>query len=254
MRLRDRMMEELRPVETAVGQVELPIRYWDVSVGVGFFSADLAAAEELVAPMTLEPVTLRGRAIATLNFYEYRGTSIGPYNEVALTVFAKPRKRRRVPAGAYLLLPNHLRAIGFAVLDLPVTTAIANVAGREIWGYPKFVTELPVKFETSGFNGEVQGPDGEPICALRGTLGKGAPFPMVDLVSYTSLHGQPWRTEITTGGHHRVFAGSGLRVDLGSSSHTMRAHLEQLRLADASPLIFLESHDFRSLLHAGSPS
>lgn len=31
MRFRQQVMDELRPVETTVGPVELPIRYWDVA-------------------------------------------------------------------------------------------------------------------------------------------------------------------------------------------------------------------------------
>jgi hypothetical protein len=253
MRLRDRMMQEPHPVETTAGQVELPIRYWDVSVGVGFFGADRAEAAKLVAPMGLVPVTLRGKAIATLNFYEYRGTSIGPYNEMALTVLSKPGEHSRVPAGVNFLVPNHLRALGFAVLDLPVSTEVANAAGREIWGYPKFVTELPVKFGERTFDGEVHDPHGEQICALGGTLERQFRFPMMDLVTYTSLDSQRWRTEITTSGHYAAFAGSSLRLQLGTSGHAMRARLDQLRLAGTRPVLFLISHDYRSLLHAGSP-
>lgn len=157
-----------------------------------------------------------------------------------------------MPSGAYLLLLNHLRAPGFAVLDLPVTTPIADVGGREIWGYPKFVTHLPIAFHDGGFDGEVQDPDGRQICALGGTFGRGRPFPMVDLVTYSSLHGQRWRTEITTSGHHRMFDGSQLRLRLGSSDHAMRMRLERLGLDGASPLVFLLSTDYRALLHEGS--
>ena len=61
---------------------------------------------------------------------EYRKTDIGPYNEVGLTVLA--------------LAPGDPIPANY-VVDLPVTTAVANRAGREIWGYNKFVAAIDVK-------------------------------------------------------------------------------------------------------------
>lgn len=252
MGLRDRVMHELGPVETTAGPVELPIRYWDVSVGIALFRGDRDAAAQVIEPMSLRPVVVRGDALVGLGFCEYRGTSIGPYNEVALVVLSRPERRPGLPAGVHLLLPNHMRTPGVAVLDLPVTTPGAHAAGREVWGYPKFVTELPIKFGERTFDGEVRDPDGGLICSLRGTFGRGVPFPVLDLVTYTSLHGQRWRTEITTSGMYSAHGGSDLRLGLGDSGHAMRTRLSDLGLAGTAPVTFLVSHDYRALLHAGA--
>ena len=78
----------------------------------------------------LQPVLQEdGKAIVDLFCIEYRKTDIGPYNEVGLTVRAKA-PTDPIPA-------NY-------VVHLPVTTAIANRAGREIWGYNKFVAAIDV--------------------------------------------------------------------------------------------------------------
>ena len=72
-----------------------------------------------------------GKAVVVVYCIEYRITDIGPYNEVGLTVLAGA-PGDPIPA-------NY-------VVDLPVTTAVANRAGREIWGYNKFVAAIDVRW------------------------------------------------------------------------------------------------------------
>jgi hypothetical protein len=146
-------------VSTSQGEVELPIRYWDVSTAAAVFRVPAETAAELTAPLSVAPVRVGDHALAGLVFYEYRHTSVGAYNEVGLTVVSAPP---HVPG--WRLAVDPLRAVrrrdvGWAVLDLPVTTELANAAGREIWGYPKFVTELPIRFAPHAFHGQVRDPD-----------------------------------------------------------------------------------------------
>jgi hypothetical protein len=101
-----------RPVLSNGTECPLLIRYFDVQCLVATFPTDLNRAAEL----------LKGTGL-------YRITDIGPYNEVGLTVVA------RVPGDP---IPGNY------VINLPVTTAVANRAGREIWGYNKFVAAIDV--------------------------------------------------------------------------------------------------------------
>ena len=39
---------------------------------------------------------------------------------------------------------------GIWVVDLPVTTKEAQAAGIELWGYPKYVTDIETRFDESG--------------------------------------------------------------------------------------------------------
>src|SRR5262249_3999010 len=108
----------------------LPIRYFDVQCLVAAFLTDLDRAAELLKDTGLLAVPQEdGKAIVLLYCIEYRISDIGPYNEVGLTVLSTA-PGDPIPA--------------VYVVDLPVTTAVATRAGREIWGYNKFVAAIDV--------------------------------------------------------------------------------------------------------------
>src|SRR6266516_4737861 len=116
----------------------LPIRYFDVQCLVATFLTDLDRAAELLKGTGLLAVSQEaGKAVVVLYCIEYRITDIGPYNEVGLTVLAEA--------------PGDPTPANY-VVNLPVTTAVANRAGREIWGYNKFVAAIDVKSEGKKFS------------------------------------------------------------------------------------------------------
>ena len=128
--------------QTSLGPVKLPILYSDGASLLAFFWVDAGKAALQLEGTGLEPARLPGgRALHGLAFYDYRETAVGPYHEVGSALEVQPVGQAasmvdlfRAPAG---------RRLGFRILDLPVSTPIADVAGRELWGYPKFVAELP---------------------------------------------------------------------------------------------------------------
>ena len=243
-----------RHVSTSQGEVELPIRYWDVSTAAAVFRVPAEPAAELTAHLGVTPVRIGDHALAGLVFYEYRRTSVGVYNEVGLTVVGAPPHvpRWRLPADP--LRAVRRRDVGWAVLDLPVTTERANAAGREIWGYPKFVTDIPIRFAPHAFHGQVRDPDGDgEILTLEGALGSGAPGPRLDVLTYTRHEGETWRTVVDVRGRFRIHRGRTLQLRVGDSSHGMAQRLRALGLDEASPTALLVTHEWRSLLHAGAP-
>lgn len=250
-----RVVVDRRTVETSEGPVQLPILYYDVSAASALFVIDADPARDLLDPMGLEPVMVPGgRTLAGLAFYEYRDTTVGPYNEVGLAIAAEPAGQGRgVLAMSDMLRSVRRRRLGFAVLDLPVTTALTNASGREIWGYPKFVTELPISFGPGVMLAQVRDPDGGMICAFGGPLGRGMRVPVFDLVTYTQLDGRLIRTVVDVRGSFRAHRDPGLRLDIGDSNHPMTDRLRHLGLAGAAPVVVLVSHDWRSALHVGTP-
>ena len=99
----------------------LPIRYFDVPCLVATFLAQPDQASDLLKGTGLRAVLQEdGKAVVNLYCTKDRKTDICPYIEVGLTVLAEA-PGDPIPA-------NY-------VVNLPVTTARANRAGREIWGY-----------------------------------------------------------------------------------------------------------------------
>jgi hypothetical protein len=158
-----------KKTRTTKGPVGLPILYRDASVLQAFFVVDGAKATDILQGTGLKPMLTRGRGLAGLVFFEYRDTSIGPYNEVGLALACHSGEGTQPGILRDFLRPSRKREIGFHVLDLPVTTEAACAAGKEIWGYPKFVTDLPVEFGKGSFKGTVADPRAKAqICTLDG--------------------------------------------------------------------------------------
>ena len=136
---------------------------------------------------------------------------------------------------------------------VPVTTQAACAAGKEIWGYPKFVTPIGFSLEAKRFKGTVSDPEaGDTMVELSGDLGIGLPAPQLDLVLYSHHNGSLLRTLINTRGGGRSCLPGSLRLKLSNSTHPMAQRLAQLGLANAAPKMVFHSHGLQLRLNAGA--
>lgn len=240
---------------TSAGPCELPISYFDVTNVAAFFMVERQGAARLLEAPRLEPMTLGDHAVAALSFYEYRRTSIGAYNEVGLALFAvRPGERPRLGWADLARAPSR-RALAAWIVDLPVTTAIACAAGRELWGYPKFVTRLPFALRGRDFDGGVLDPDGRgSIAWLSGTMGAGATVPPLSVMTYSLKDEVLLRTNVDVRNPMRLCAPGTVRLTVGTSAHPMAERLRALGLDGARPLGVARAERFQSVLHAGAPA
>ncbi len=246
--------------KTSAGDVQLPILYFDASALYGFFLVEKQKVDSLLAGTGLEADLVMGNySIAGIACYEYRDTSVGVYNEVGLAVTASPVGQGK-PVGSWwdflsTLTNPEVRHTGMHVLHLPVTTEAANAAGREIWGFPKFVT--PITYQESGktMDCRVYDPDqgvGEQlIMALAGNLGPGLPARPLSLTLFTRLEQALLRSTVNARGKSRLTMPGSLRLTVGDSQHPMAQTLRELGLANARPLAVVYSDCFQSRLNAG---
>jgi hypothetical protein len=215
----------------------LPIRYFDVQCLVATFLAGADKGSELLAGTGLKPVLQEdGRAVIDLYCIEYRKTDIGPYNEVGLTVRAVAPGD---PIGASY------------VVNLPVTTAFACRAGREIWGYNKFVAAIDVRSEGRIFSSVLRDEGHEIIGALEGRRGGSIPAPAADILTFTLHHGRLMKTVIRVLTPYSASSGDGLLFKVGPSSHPMAGNLRTLALDGARPIIVHYTNRFQALLFPG---
>lgn len=215
----------------------LPIRYFDVQCLVATFLTDAAPAAELLNGTGLQAVAQEGgKAVVLLYCIEYRVTDIGPYNEVGLTVLTRAAGE---PAPAIY------------VANLPVTTAIANRAGREIWGYNKFLAAIDVRRDGNKFSTILRDTDGAAICNLEGSFGALVQAPPTDIVTFTQLDGKLIKTLIQVLTPARVGSGEGFVLSVGSSKHPMAKNLRSLGLDGARPAGVSYSDPFQALLFPG---
>ena len=243
-------------VTTSAGPVELPIGYYDAAHYMALFRVDADRAADRLRDLPLAPVLVARKSVAILSLFKYRDTGLGPYHEVGLALLVSPRTQP-LSLGS---LTDLLRAaddasLGSYVLDLPVTTPLAKTAGCEIWGYRKFVTELPIELDGGLLRARVADPAGGWIIELTGQRGQVLPEdpPGMALVTY-SLHGDQWlRTRVETRGRCITSGGGSLRLTLGGSRHRMAQNLADLGLDGQTPKLLQTTDDFQSLLFPGQP-
>jgi hypothetical protein len=171
---------------------------------------------------------------------------------LALPVTANNAPPPACPVGD-LLRSVHTRRVGFHIVDLPVTTESADAAGRELWGYPKFVTDIDFRLQQGRLLCRVHDPQDETaIMTLAGQLGAGLPSPALDLVTYSRRGRHRLRTVIQTRGGGRLYAGGRVRLRIGGARHRMARHLHTLGLDAARPLLVWISTRFQSRLYPGA--
>jgi hypothetical protein len=215
----------------------LPIRYFDVQCLVATFLTDLDRAAELLKGTSLLAVSQEdGKAVVVLYCIEYRITDIGPYNEVGLTVLAAA-PGDPIPA-------NY-------VVNLPVTTAVANRAGREIWGYNKFVAAIDVKSEGKKFSTILRDSENVLVGALEGRRGASIPTPPTDILTFTLLNGRVIKTVIRVLTPFHASSGESFVFKVGTSRHPMTNNLSTVALDGARPVLVQYADPLQALLFPG---
>ncbi|MGE5252225.1 MAG: acetoacetate decarboxylase family protein [Bacteroidota bacterium] len=237
---------------TVFGDLIQPALYYDVSTLMAFFATEYYRAASKLSAIGLKPGVMWGnKAVVGLAFYEYRDTSLGPYNEVGLAIPALPA-HQSLPFGGWLDLYASVktRRLGFYILNLPVTSEFACQSGVEFYGYPKFVTEIPFHLDSESFNSQVRDPNGkDEIVTLSGRLGPGIPGRAMDLVTFSVLNAKSMRATVNVRGGVRMRTGRGLRLQVGLSLHEMARNCCDLGLDGARPFLVSETHEFQSRLN-----
>lgn len=245
----------LNRYSTSAGDVDLPILYFDNSHFMAMFSIDHGRAQMLTEQDGLNAVRFgNGKALAVVAFYEYRHTAIGRYNEVGVAVAAVP-PGTPLPSSSLRSLLRHpdRNPVGFNIIDLPVTTAAACAAGRDVWGYPKFVTPIGFSLKGRVFHGSVKDPEADKdILNLSGRAGIGVAAPLLDLVLYSRHNGQTLRGSANTRGGGRLCLPGSMRLTVSDSTHRMATNLRALGLDGARPAFVSHTHALQLRLNAGA--
>jgi len=103
------------------------------------------AAQRIVDPTGLEVTgPVPGRALVALAVCRYDDTDLDAYHEVALSFVVRPHDAPPDPGPVGRLREFGTGAIGAYIHRLPVDQAFTCAAGRDIWGYPKWITTIDI--------------------------------------------------------------------------------------------------------------
>lgn len=243
--------------ETSEGPVDLPILYYDTTYAFAFFWVDSELATAHLPDAELRTaMSYKGKTLAGLASYQYRNSTVGNYGEVGLAIPAVPVNSKPGERWLHALRSEEStsRDLAFRVLHLPVTTAAADAAGREIWGLPKFVTPIKVDHRGRMIDVTVADPDGgDPILSLFGRAGFGIPTPQVPVVLYSPHEGQLLRVTVNGRGPSTTYAGGKVRLQVGNTSHPMAETLRSLGMDGLTPFAIQTTHTSQSRLNKGVP-
>ena len=104
-----------------------------------------AAAQRLVEPTGLTVTgPLPGKALVALAVCRYDDTDLDPYHEVAMSFVVRPHDAPPVGSGLERLKEFGSGAIGVYIHRLPVDQEFSCAAGRDIWGFPKWVATIDI--------------------------------------------------------------------------------------------------------------
>lgn len=244
-------------VMTTEGRIDLPMFFYDCSARILNYFVDYESTLPLLEGTGMEPIRVfKNKALANLSFYNYRHNSVTPYNEVFLTILVVPKvypMPRFSLANLLKLNPKELN-IGGYVVEMPVTARQHRAAGREIWGYPKFQTEIPHRFSGKHFEYQVLDPEtGEPLLSVSGTEGPGIKLPSVGVASFTNHNGKILRVNIDVDGRTRSAAIKDLNVRVSRSEHRFAKNIRALNLENLKPFSFMATDALRMRLNPGIP-
>lgn len=131
---------------TVLGRkVGLPVevrraRQWAVQ-----YLVPAAAAQSIVAPTGLEVTgPLPGKALVALAVCRYDDTDLDPYHEVAVSFVVREHDAPPRPTAGRRAKEFAAGAVGAYIHRLPVDQEFTCVAGRDIWGFPKWVTSIDI--------------------------------------------------------------------------------------------------------------
>ena len=183
-------------------EVAIPVQVRSARSWFASFAVPTADAKRIVGPAGLEPARMPGgRSMLSLAFVRYIDGDLDPYHEVAV---------------AFLVAdPTGGKGKGAYIHRLPVNQEFTCAAGREIWGFPKFVTPIEINEELRA-DRAILTVDGR--MALTMTLRRGVPAPMrsTALDAFAFREGVLRRTRWELRGSGSRMRLGGARVELGT--------------------------------------
>ncbi len=187
-------------------QVSTPVQIRDARSWFSTFAVPYANARDLISYSGLEPSPMLGkRALVSLGFVRYVDGDLGPYHEVVVAVIVKaPASEKNGETGAF-------------IHQLPVNQPFTCSAGRDIWGFPKFVTDIQIDEGVRRDTGTLS-IDGEETLKISIAHGVPTRLPDTSLAAYSCADGILRRTEWRLDGEGSRGRPGGVKIELGNNA------------------------------------
>lgn len=200
----------------------------------------------------------KNKAMVSLTFFNYQDVTIGGYDEVVISIIVYPESLGEpsfpIPTILFVKKGDGWRTMGSYVLEMPVTIPAARAAGREIWGFPKFLTTIPFNLSGNAFEFSVNDPDSDQrIVDVKGEMGPGFSAKAFDFVSFNNYENTIFKVVTEVNGKMKTCTCKDLEVRIGPSSHRMASNLRDLGLDVVKPFAIMSSDCLQTRLNPGRP-
>lgn len=126
----------------------LPCHVRKASSGAALYLVPAAEARKLLPGPEIDVAEfLPGKAICTIAMIDYTDNDLGNYNEVSIALFVRPKSERPFLPWLGNWMDLSRSKLGVHILHLPVDQQFTCEAGRKIWGYPKTVQDIQMRYE-----------------------------------------------------------------------------------------------------------
>lgn len=210
------------PTYTIAGEtVTVPVEVRSARMVGGTFTVPATAAQELIDHSGLRIQRFAGAlGLCMLSAIQYADNDLGPYHEVALAFAVHPHDGSTAGSPATGNVTTFIHR-------LPVNQEFTCQAGRDIWGFPKWVagiTYRPYRGRT-----DVVLMDGGDLVLALGISGRSVPAPANDMEMscYSWREGVLRRTPWTMRMSRVRMRPGGAQVELGAE-HEMARELRDL--------------------------
>lgn len=142
------------PVTIQGRTLTFPIPIAAASCFGGVFLCPARAAEAILAPTGLRPLTLAGRSpvvVLAVDYHDDPGNVLGDYNELGLIFLVRTARR----------------SVHGHVHQLPVSQDFTREAGQSLWGFPKWLADISLSTDSSGGEAALHLADGATVVRIR---------------------------------------------------------------------------------------
>ena len=231
-----------------------PIEFRDVDYIAALYCGNRKAVENKLLGTGLKAgLFLNGKPIIALGLIEYKDSDLGAYNEVILAIPVVPIEE---PSGILnwlqLYTPLDKRKLGQYILHIPVTSKQSMVAGRDIWGYPKIVTEIKHRFTKNHISTKITDPEtNKEQVVCEGTMGIGIPIPSMDLMTYSFLNSMRLCTHVDVDAPMKWHPFANLKITIQDVDNPIAKDLIELNVVNKNPVALIRSAKFKAKFNEG---
>ncbi len=210
-------------------EISFPVVVADASMLMNGFLVNAKVAQSMLEGTGFRVVELfPGKAILQLLAVDYKENDLGDYNEGAIIFpVLSPGEKKPFPFfGAMKAMGTG--TVGNFVYRMPVDQEFTTHAGRFIWGFPKWMSQIDIEFGPNLARGTFID-EGELVYSIEAKAGGNKTSGEQQAASLAIRDGKAWKTYGSNRGSGLTFSLGGKKPDIGEN-HPLAKELRALGL------------------------